>query len=309
MSARTPVLSVVVVVYAMPDQAKRTLFTLSPAYQRNVDAADYEVIVVENESTRLLGAQAAESSGPNVRHFLRHESASSPVFAANFGAAQARGRVLAMMVDGARLLSPGVIELALLAHRAERCALVSVPGYHLGSELQQRAVQTGYGESAEAGLLSSIGWPDDGYRLFDISCLSGSCAGGFLVPYAESNCLCLTKEAFERLRGFDERFVSRGGGYTNLDFYVRATELPDVALFVTPGEGTFHQFHGGITTGGVGIEDRARLMNDIHDEYQALRGHPFVMPQREAILLGRIPPNARRFFEESMKNWERRAAR
>jgi GT2 family glycosyltransferase len=308
MSVRDPILSFVVVVYAMPDQAKRTLYTLSPAYQRNVDAADYEVIVVENESPRLLGASEAESSGPNVRYFRRDEGFSSPVFAANFGAAEARGRVIGLMVDGARLLSPGVVELALLAHRAEAGALVSVPGYHLGSELQQRAVSSGYDESVEGRLLSSIAWPEDGYRLFDIACFSGSCAGGFFLPYAESNCLCLGKDAFERLGGLDERFVSRGGGYVNLDFYVRATELSGVTLFVTPGEGTFHQFHGGITTGGIASAQRERLMEDIHDEYKALRGHAFAMPQREAVYLGRIPPSARRFVEESVRSWARRAA-
>jgi hypothetical protein len=309
MSTRGPVLSVVVVVFAMPEQAKRTLYTLSPAYQRNVDAADYEVIVVENESPRLLGALEAEKSGPNVRYFLRDEGSASPVFAANFGAAQARGRVLGMMVDGARLLSPGIVELALLADRAAADALVSVPGYHLGSELQQRAVGSGYDELVEARLLSSIAWPEDGYRLFDIACFSGSCAGGFFLPYAESNCLCLGKDTFEQLGGFDERFVSRGGGYVNLDLYVRATELSGVTLFVTPGEGTFHQFHGGITTGGVASDERERLMEDIHGEYKAIRGHPFAMPRREAVYLGRIPPNARRFVEESVQSWARRAAR
>src|ERR1051325_9076614 len=118
MSSSRPILSLVVVVYAMPEQARRTLHSLSPGYQRNVDPDDYEVIVVENESPRLLGATAAEGSGPNVRYFSRADGSSTPVFAMNFGAAQARGRVIGAMVDGARLVSPGVVELALLAPRA-----------------------------------------------------------------------------------------------------------------------------------------------------------------------------------------------
>src|SRR6185369_13294366 len=111
-------------------------------------------------------------------------------------------------------------------------AVVSVPGYHLGSELQQKSVTSGYDLQTEAALLASIGFPEDGYRLFDIACFSGSCAGGFFLPYAESNCICLATDAFERLGGFDERFTSRGGGYVNLDFYVRATSLPGTTLFV-----------------------------------------------------------------------------
>lgn len=307
MSSRNPVLSIVVVVYAMPEQAKRTLYSLSPAYQKNVDPEDYEVVVVENTSPRLLGAADAVGGGPNVRYFLRDEASSSPVFGVNFGARQARGRVLGVMVDGARLLSPGVVELALLAHRADARAVLSVPGYHIGSELQQRAVHAGHDESAEARLLSSIAWPEDGYRLFDIACFSGSCAGGFFLPYAESNCVCVGRDTFERLGGFDERFTSRGGGYVNLDFYVRVTALADTTLFVTPGEGTFHQFHRGVTTGGVARDERERLMDDIHAEYKAIRGHAFTMPDRDAVLLGRVPPNARRFVEESLQAWSRRS--
>ena len=50
-----PRLSVVVIVHKMPGQAERTLASLGPAYQRGVDPADYEVIVVENQSDQPLG--------------------------------------------------------------------------------------------------------------------------------------------------------------------------------------------------------------------------------------------------------------
>jgi hypothetical protein len=309
MSAGTPLLSFVVVMYDMPEQASRTLYTLSPAYQRNVRPEDYEVVVVENASERLLGAERAVGSGPNVRYFLSDQRASSPAFAVNFGVSHARGAMLALMVDGARLVTPGIVETALLAARAHANAIVSVPGYHIGSELQQRAVASGYDAAAEAALLASISFPEDGYRLFDVACFSGSCAGGFFLPYAESNCLCLSRASFDTLGGFDERFVSRGGGYVNLDFYVRANELRNTTLFVTPGEGTFHQFHGGITTGGLREEARERLMGDILAEYKLLRGRDFTMPAREAVYLGRIPANARRFLEQSLHGWNRAAAR
>jgi hypothetical protein len=303
-----PVLSLLVVVYDMPEQARRTLHTLSPAYQRNVHAADYEVIVVENASRRLLGLEDAERSGPNVRYFLREDSSRSPAAAVNFAAAQARGTMVGVLVDGARLLTPGIVALALMARRAAEGAVLAVPGYHLGSELQQRAVESGYDENVESQLLASIDWPSDGYRLFEIACLSGSCAGGFFVPFAESNCLCMPKTSFERLGGFDPAFVSPGGGFVNLDFYVRACELPEATLFVTPGEGTFHQHHQGVTTGGLRGEDRARLMDDIHAEYVRLRGKDFALPSREPLYLGSIPKSARRFVQRSAQTWGKHGA-
>src|SRR5687767_1804583 len=116
----------------MPEQARRTLYTLSSEYQREAPAADYEVIVVENASERLLGREAAESSGPNVRYFLRHDASHTPVSAMNFAASQARGTMLGVLVDGARLLSPGIVRLALMARGAAENAVVAVPGYHLG---------------------------------------------------------------------------------------------------------------------------------------------------------------------------------
>lgn len=300
-----PILTIVVVVFSMPEQARRTLHTLSPAYQHGVPADAYEVVVVENESPRLLGEAAALASGPHVRYFLRPERSESPVAAANFGAEQARGEVIGVMVDGARLLSPGVVELALLTHRATDRAALSIPGYHLGSELQQRAVAGGYDEIAEADLLESIGWPLDGYRLFDVACLSGSCAGGFFAPFAESNCLCVPRAVHERLGGFDSRFLLRGGGYSNLDYYARVCAQDDVTLFVAPGEGTFHQFHRGVTTGGGDPASREALMAALHDEYRAIRGKDFALPTREPLFVGRIAPSARRFVVQSTKAWER----
>lgn len=302
-SGSRPALSLVVVVHDMPAQALRTLHSLSPAYQRGASALDYEVIVVENASGRLLGEAAALGAGPNFRYFLREEPGTSPVSAVNFGVERARGDTVAILVDGARLLSPGVVELALLSSRAAPLPVLSVPGYHLGSELQQRAVLSGYGEAAEAALLERIGFPRDGHLLFEISCLSGSCAGGFFRPMAESNCLCVPRQLFERLGGFDTAFVLPGGGYCNLDFYARVLEVPETTLFVTPGEGTFHQFHGGATTGGIRAEARAELMADLRAEYRRVRGKDFALVEREAMLLGRIHPSARRFVVDSMRAW------
>ena len=79
-----PKLSIVVIVYKMPDQAEKTLLSLSPAYQQGVREKDYEVIVVENHSDRLLGAARACQHASNVRYYHRQESQRSPVNAINF---------------------------------------------------------------------------------------------------------------------------------------------------------------------------------------------------------------------------------
>ena len=296
--APAPRLSVVVVAYAMAEQVDRTLHSLSLNYQRGVSKDDYEVILVENTSGDDLGEARATRHSGNFRYFLREETESTPIHAINFGAAQARGEYVAIMIDGARMLSPGVIAWTLAASRLDELAVVCVPGYHLGEELQQVAAHRGYNEATEAELLESISWPEDGYRLFEISCSAGTSAGGFFKPIGESNCIALPKTLFEELGGFDSQFTQRGGGMVNLDFYKRALDHPGSQLVILPGEGSFHQFHGGETTGRKGV-DREQIIQDIAEEYFNLRGERFCPPEQRAIFLGAIPDNALRYVRHS----------
>lgn len=295
----TQSLSIIVIVYAMPEQAKRTLYSLSTAHQRGVTADDYEVLVVENASPRLLGQEAALRYDMKARYFLRSETDRSPVGAANFGVDQALAPNVALMIDGARMVTPGIVEWSLRGLNLVEDAVVAVPGYHLGSELQQRAVDRGYDEKAEAGLLRDIEWPSNGYRLFDVSCLSGSCRRGLLQPFAESNFLCTSKRLFHKVHGYDAKFGTAGGGYCNLDLYKRLCDRPETTIVVLPGEGTFHQYHAGVTTGGTRGDARERLMEDNHDEYASIRGHRYKLPTKRGILLGPVPRNAARFMSEN----------
>ena len=295
-----PFLSIVLVVYRMPEQAARTLLSLAPDYQHGVREQDYEVIVVENESDRPLGESEAKRHAGNVRYFARRETRASPVFAVNFGASRARGSHIAVMIDGARMLTPGVVRLSLDAVRIAPHAAVAVPGYHLGHALQQVAVEKGYDEREDAALLASIGWPADGYRLHDIAVLSGSCGNGFFRPIAESNFLVCSRDRWLTLRGMDERYDDHGGGYANLDLYKRLLDLPETPLYLLFGEGTFHQFHGGATTGHGG-ESYARIFAAIQRQDAAIHGTDRVLPANEPILLGTAHPPVHRFIRHSME--------
>ena len=291
-------ISFIVVVYAMPEQASRTLHSLSADYQIGVDGSEYEVLVVENRSDQNLSQDKATQYGDNFRYFLRDETAPTPIHAINFGAGQARGEYVAIMIDGARMLSPGVVANMLSAVNLADEPVICVPGYHLGDELQQFAVQKGYNEKAEAQLMSNIGWPEQGYRLFEICCPSGTSAGGFFKPIGESNCLGLRKSLFDQLGGYDTAFTGRGGGMVNLDFYRRAIEFAGSQLILLLGEGSFHQFHGGETTGKEGI-NREQLIQDITFEYFQLRGKPYTPPEQRAIFLGAVPDSALRLVSHN----------
>ncbi|MEH6592404.1 MAG: glycosyltransferase [Halioglobus sp.] len=289
-------ISFVVIVYKMPDQAEKTLLSLSTQYQKGVTEADYEIVVVENASSAELGETRACQYGSNVRYFHREESMPTPVPAVNFGASVAQGTHITIMVDGARMLSPSVVSYILAATRLHSETLVALPGYHLGPKLQQRSMLEGYCEEVEEELLASIEWPSDGYRLFDISCLSGTSTGGVFKPIGESNCYCVPRAVWDRAGGFDPAFTETGGGQVNLDFFKRTVEMPETLLVILLGEGSFHQFHGGITTGTQG-ESRVKSMEDHFNQYAELRGGPYQSPTKRPIYLGGLPDSVMKFVK------------
>lgn len=302
---KSPLLSIIIMVYKMPEQAKKTIYSLSTHYQRDVKEEDYEIIVMENPSSNLLGKEAAESIAANVRYFYYSETLPTPVNAMNYGVEQAKGDWVGVMIDGARMVTPGMINYILAARRLSPNAIIAVPGYHLGHKVQQEAMLEGYDENAEIELLKTINWPEDGYRLFEVGCLSGTSAAGYFKPIGECNCFGMSKTLWNKLGGYDTRFTETGGGQCNLDLYKRAVELPETILITLLGEGSFHQFHGGITTGTKG-EARLKAMQDHFNQYTAIRGESYQPPTKRAVYLGTLPDSALKFVRHGasvvMKN-------
>ena len=294
-----PVVSFIVILYDMPSQAEKTLYSLTAEHQQGVDESDYEVIVVENESANNLSRSVVASLPNNFSYHLRAEREPTPVHAINHGVGISRGRYVCVMIDGARMVTPGVVRNILRGHRLNEKAVVTVPGYHIGEQLQQEAVANGYGVDEDQALISSVGWPANGYGLFDIACFSGSCAAGFFRPNSESNCISVSREIWAALGGMDTRFNLRGGGLVNLDLYKRACEFPGAEHVVLLGEGTFHQFHGGVTTGGEDREVRAVLIEEMKEQYERVRGEPYQSPQTKPVFLGELPVQALSFVYSS----------
>src|SRR5258706_8686157 len=125
-----PKISIIVVIYKMPRQAENTLYSLSAHHQWDVRESDYEIIAVENESSDVLGEERALRTGGNVRYFLRKEPGASPVPALNFAFEESRAPLVCLIIDGARMVTPRVVEYALLSQRLFEHPLIAVPGYH-----------------------------------------------------------------------------------------------------------------------------------------------------------------------------------
>ena len=302
-----PILSIIVIAYDMPRQALNTLKSLAPDYQQNVAADDYEVIVVENRSKRNMDAEAIAAQPGNFRYFLRDEQGVSPAAAINFGFAQARGQFIGLMIDGARMVTPGVIEHVLMAFKITQNALVAVPGYNLGEHEQQFHLARDYSEEKEQSLLQGIDWHTNGYRLFDISCLSGANPNGVFHPLMECNCLFMSAQNFRDIDQADERFDLPGGGALNLYLYRQVALHPSTRLFLLAGEGSFHQLQGGVTTSEKAqretILERQRL------QLNQLLGYTFTSPKIEPVLLGKIRQPAMRYLKQSVERGTERLER
>ncbi len=261
-----------VVAHGMGREAPRTLQTLARGYQQGLSGLDYEVLVVDNGSPDPLPASALEGLDGRFRLHRIDAAPASPAYAANLGVSMTRGRHVGLILDGARMVTPGVISLGMRAMRLHPRAIVTTMAWHLGDEHQSLSIAKGYGPQAEDALLEGIGWPADGYRLFEVASLAGANPGGFFGPVNESCCLLLPRALWDEAGGLDERFDLPGGGLVSLDLFDRLLELPDSQLVVLLGEGSFHQVHGGAsTTPGA---DHAAW----NAQYEALRGRPYVHP-------------------------------
>jgi glycosyltransferase involved in cell wall biosynthesis len=290
-----PKLSIVVIFHNMQREARRTLYTLAPPYQTGVELADYEVIAIDSGSTAPLDVNLVEEAAPNARYVYHETDSVSPVGAVNRGAQLARGEYVAIIVDGARMASPGIVSTTLRALRMFDQPAVGGLAWHLGPDVQNRSMLDGYDQRREDELLTSVDWRANGYRLFEISTLAQSSSMGFLggMP-GELSWIALRADTFNALGGFENRFQSPGGGLVNQDFRNRLMGMPEVTPVVLLGEGVFHQFHGGVATN---VPMERHPLNHFHAEYEKIVGEPFKpVPTANVVYHGTMPDAARRFI-------------
>jgi glycosyltransferase involved in cell wall biosynthesis len=293
--AGRPAISVVVVAYDMARELPRTLRSLSPGHQRGLAADDYEVIVVDNGSPRPVDPALVAGFEGRLRVERIDPAPPSPARAANHGLGLAGGDLVGLIVDGARLASPGLLAGARRAASLAPRPVITAPAFHLGPVRHMDAAGAGYDQAAEDRLLAETPWEADGYRLFEVSTPAGSWGRGLFGPAGESSSLFCPRPIWDELGGLDERFALPGGGLVNHDLYRRACTLADVELVVLLGEGTFHQYHGGAGT------TRRYSWDEMAAEYQAITGCVHRPPATAPLYVGRVHPALLPLVERSAR--------
>lgn len=300
-----PKISIIIISYNMAREVPRTVESFLPPYQVGINADDVEVIVMENGSPHPVSAEVTSSWPRNVKYHLVEDAHPSPARALNQGIAMASAELVCPVIDGARMASPGLLYWGLQATSAAPRSIALTAGFHLGEKLQQIAVDEGYCQAIEDALLGSIDWPSNGYRLFEICALAGSAQFAWFGDLRESNAPILPKSLFEEMGGYDEAFDIPGGGLINLDFLKRLLQLEATQCFTVMGEGTFHQFHGGVTTSRrvhKPENDGVTTWKKYNDQYRAIRGEDYSAASRKPILFGQLAPEASKIAELGLKN-------
>lgn len=282
-------ISIIVIFFNNRREARNTLHSLTDAYQREAAGIDYEVLAIDNGSQLPLKAAEVQAFGPRFRHHFFETTSKSPAAAINAAARDAAGDELLVMIDGAHILTPGVLLGARRAFDDFRRPFVATVPFHLGPKLQNESVREGYDQRIEDRLLERSGWKADGYRLFLAARSFADKGGGWFGCLPESGCVGLRKADFLALGGFDERFQSPGGGLVNPDFFERAVASPQLDYVMLLGEGTFHQFHGGVASNAP---ITSHPWKQLHEEYVAHRGRNFAPPRRRPYFIGELSDEA-----------------
>ena len=198
-------ISVVVAAYDMRRELPRTVRSLSPPYQTGIEPPKTEIIVVDNGSSEPVEAEWFEGISADLKILRFPPGNLSPCHAINAGVAASEGALVSVLIDGARMASPGLLARAREAMRVADDIFVATMGFHLGPEPQQLSLTKGYGPEVEDRLLAEIGWPGDGYRLFEICARGQSYANGVLSDFPETAAFMMHRSELP-----SDRRLSRG---------------------------------------------------------------------------------------------------
>lgn len=267
-------LSVVVNFYNMQREAARTLTSLSREYQRDIGDLRYEVLCIDNGSDPPLDEAWVRSFGPEFKLVRPGRINPSPCHAINEAASHAQGAYVAIMIDGAHVLTPRVFSEAFAALGSAPDAVIALRHWFVGGD-QRWLSEAGYTREQEDILFNRIHWPADGYQLFHVSAPIGEHVNPWLLGMIESNFLVLPTGFYCEIGGLDEAFDEPGAGFANLDLFRRAGLAAPGGMISLLGEATFHQFHGGTTT-NVSDDVKNGRVRSYANKYLRIRGEDFV---------------------------------
>jgi glycosyltransferase involved in cell wall biosynthesis len=291
-----PYLTIVVNFFNMQREAERTLYSLTPEYQLNTRIEDYEVIAVDNGSSKPLNESWVTALSPNFKYIYHKTTSPSPCAAMNRGIEKSRSLFTMCIIDGARILSPGIVHYSIIASKLYDHPFIYTLSMHIGGKPQNVLIRDGYNQDIEDGLIDGTNWKANGYDLFKIATPAPANKDGFFSQLWESNCFTVQREDLLNLNLFDERFQTPGGGYVCADHFHKVHQDDRFTPIMLLGEATFHQFHGGITSN---VAFCALPPPDMVMEYKQILGKSSYATYRNPVYFGSLPEQCKPFMNAS----------
>jgi hypothetical protein len=194
--------------YNMESEISNTLITMLEPYQRSSNLS-WQITVIDNGSYPAMKFRNIDSR-VQVRYV--EEATKSPLGAMNRVIAEGESKYICVVLDGARMWTPGVMLQFENSLNYNDTVPSTVTAYHLGPVHQSKSKQFGYDKAVEILMLERVNYKKDGYKLFGVSVLAGANPDGENGFMNESCCLFLKRSLWAKLGGFNEKFQSSGGG-------------------------------------------------------------------------------------------------
>ena len=150
-------LAIVVNFFNNRREALNSLYSLTRAYQVDSQDLDYQVIALDNGSTEPLSDADVRSFGPQFHYRYVPTRSVSPVEAINEACRGAAADWLMIIIDGAHILTAGVLALTQVAFRRFASPFVATVPFQLGATKQNFSVQAVYNQQQEDQLLAASG--------------------------------------------------------------------------------------------------------------------------------------------------------
>lgn len=243
-------LEVVICTFNMEYELQNTIKSCLPPFQQVVTTDNYRILILDNGSDDHVSYNSIVELSENIRLIKSPFKSVSPTKALNWVIRNyCDSDYLMICIDGARMFSANLLEKSFQVHSNIPNAFVYSISYHIGNRSHQELAKEGFTLDEARQFLTSINWEENSKTLLNNSVLALSSKGGYFSSIAESNAFSVSRFLFEEIGGFDERFLTPGGGYCNLEIFQRYVHDPRTVNVCLLNEGTFHQYHGGASTG------------------------------------------------------------
>ncbi|KZR65040.1 glycosyltransferase family 2 protein [Prochlorococcus sp. MIT 1306] len=260
-------LSIIIGCYELTTQIERTIVSIHKALQR-VPNITSEIIIADNSLKAIIDTSKSKELNFVLREYGHLRQPIHHII--NDSVKYSKGNLLCVMIDGARLCSKGVFRKSLILFQHDPNCLIHIPNFQIGPVHQMYASEVDFGLKDEERLLIDLGWPNvHSVDLIRASTLEEHAGLGPTI--FESNCLLVSRRIWDKVGGYDERFLRMDGGFASADLLYRLSKVCS-ALLILKNEGSFHQLHGGSTT--ISPKQTEIGLKDMTTEYRQIKGFP-----------------------------------